>query len=115
MSAHRLAWFYVHGEFPKCELDHINGVRDDNRISNLRECSRAENMQNAGMFKTNTSGYTGVTWHKQRRKWAAQIWVNNKRMYLGLRESKEDAYALYLEAKAKYHTFQPTPREEIAA
>ena len=114
MAAHRLAWLYVNGEMPRGELDHINGIYDDNRICNLRECDRSGNMQNAGMFKTNTSGYTGVTWHRKCRKWAAQIWVNNKRMYLGLRETKEEAYALYLAGKAKYHTFQPTPRELAA-
>ena len=62
-KAHRLAWLYVHGYFPREErnqLDHIDGNRSNNRIENLRESSYAENNKNQGMKSNNTSGVNGV-------------------------------------------------------
>ena len=71
--AHRLAWLYVYGEWPRDQIDHINGVRDDNRISNLREATSAQNCSNKGMSKNNTSGFKGVSWYKPTSKWGARI------------------------------------------
>jgi len=59
-SAHRLVWLYKYGVFPSRDIDHINHVRDDNRLSNLREVSKQENMQNSSKYSTNTSGVVGV-------------------------------------------------------
>lgn len=59
-QAHRLVWLYNFGSFPSGQIDHINGVKNDNRLSNLRECSQAENMRNTKMKSNNTSGITGV-------------------------------------------------------
>jgi len=70
--AHRLAWLYVHGEFPPEEIDHINGVRDDNRLRNLRCVSRTENTRNQRLSNRNTSGITGVHWDKKAGKWRAK-------------------------------------------
>ena len=58
--AHRLAWLIVHGEWPKNELDHKNLLRSDNRLCNLREATRLQNMQNKKVYKNNTSGHTGI-------------------------------------------------------
>lgn len=104
---HRLCWFLFYGVWPNDEIDHINHMRDDNRISNLRECSRSENEQNSRMRKNNTSGYQGVTWSHREQKWSAQIYKNYKRIQLGMHNSPEKAYAAYCAAKADLHEFHP--------
>ncbi len=71
-SIHRIAWLMVHGEFPSV-LDHINGNRSDNRLSNLREVTVAENNRNASRRRDNTSGHSGVSWDNQRKYWVAFI------------------------------------------
>ena len=60
--AHRLAWFYCTGEFPKHEIDHKNGITDANQWLNLREATRSQNQHNTSLRSDNTSGYKGVTW-----------------------------------------------------
>ncbi len=109
-QAHRLAWLYVHGRWPADEIDHRNGKRDDNRIANLRECSRGENNQNTSRYCSNSSGIHGVTWHKATNRWRARIAAGGKQRHLGLFHSAEDAQAAYLAAKAELHRFQPRPR-----
>ena len=101
--AHRLAWLYVYGEFPKKHLDHINRDRLDNRINNLREVTRAQNAWNTGARLCNTSGYTGVSWHNKARKWAANIRVHMRKKCLGYFDSPEAAHAAYVAAKEKLH------------
>jgi hypothetical protein len=108
--AHRLAWWFVHGNWPADQIDHINGIKDDNRIINLREATSAENQQNLGKSKRNTSGYTGVTWHKHAEKYQAQITVNGKKIYLGYFDDPAEADQAYLDAKADLHKFNPVPR-----
>jgi hypothetical protein len=107
--AHRLAWLYIYGKMPK-ELDHINGVRDDNRIGNLRECTRGENLQNRKSHKNSSSKYLGVSWHKSAKKWLAQIQINDKKKRLGLFTTQEDAFFAYCDAKKQLHTFNPEVR-----
>ncbi len=80
---HRLAWLYEYGEFPDGEIDHINHDRFDNRISNLRIVSREDNCRNMSKSKANTSGTTGVNWHKHQKRWVARIHVDKKRIELG--------------------------------
>lgn len=108
---HHIIWLIVHKEWPKDQIDHKNGNRKDNRILNLREATNSENHQNSKKKSTNTSGFTGVSWHKQMHKWVAYISVSERRISLGLFIDKKDAYAAYLVAKKKYHCFQPVPRE----
>ena len=110
--AHRLIWLYVYGRWPIDELDHINGDPHDNRIANLRECCHAENHQNRGRAVNNSSGFTGVSWHKRCSKWRANIKVNGRQYDLGLFHYKEEAHEAYLTAKKKLHVFQPVPRTE---
>lgn len=110
-KAHRLAWLYMTCEWPKEEIDHINRIRDDNRFSNLRECSSAENMQNKNLYRSNTSGIAGVHWRKNCGKWQARIGVKGKRISLGHFDSPIEASNIYAEAKRKYHHFT---NQEIA-
>lgn len=111
--AHRLAWFYVYGKWPKDQIDHINGIRDDNRIANLRECTNTENQQNRVSRKGSTSKYLGVSWDSKNERWLAQININNKNKYLGSYATEEDAYKAYCKAKAELHTFNPTIRNSV--
>lgn len=108
--AHRLAWLYMFGKDPDAEIDHINGNRSDNRLANLREAIRSENMQNKGKYRNNSSGLTGVSWSKVRNKWAANIQAGNVQKNLGFFSTKEEAYLAYLKAKAEKHAFHPMTR-----
>lgn len=110
-AAHRLAWLYVHGTWPVRHLDHRNGVRSDNRLSNLRPCNGSgENNQNTGRYSSNRSGFPGVGWHKASGRWRARIDVQGRQHHLGTFESFEDAKQAYLAAKGMLHRFQPSPR-----
>lgn len=101
---HRLAWLYVTGEWPKNDIDHINGIRSDNRIANLRDVSRAENIQNTRAAKSNsTSGLLGVTFDRARNKWAAAITTDGKITHLGRFDEKHEAHKSYIEAKRVLH------------
>jgi len=102
MFAHRIAWAMYYNEQP-LELDHINGVKNDNRISNLRECNRSENQYNRPKFKNNTSGVKGVSWHKRIKKWQAEIQKNNKKIQLGYFTNLEDAAQAYAKASKIHH------------
>lgn len=101
--AHRLAWLYVYGKWPSEHIDHINGITDDNRISNLRQATRAQNMHNSRRPKNNTSSFKGVYWRKDRSKWAAMIGICRKRIFLGYFDCKHEAYAAYCKAAEKHH------------
>lgn len=106
--AHRLAWFYMYGVWPSKFMDHINTDRSDNRISNLREATNAQNMQNGVLKKSNTSGFRGVSWHTKSNKWKAGIVINGKACHLGLFSSKEEASLVYNEkAKEVFGLFTP--------
>ena len=104
--AHRLAWLYVHGNFSGKDLDHINEIKTDNRIVNLRLATNQENGHNVSNPSiNNTSGFLGVTWHKQYQKWQAQITTNGKYKHLGYFNTAEEAYKTYLKAKREFHLF----------
>ena len=93
-QAHRLIWLWVYGEWPDGEIDHINGIRDDNRIDNLRAVTRSENCRNTKQRKDNKSGITGVHWHKKAKKWQARIQTNGKTRNLGLFDCKYRAASI---------------------
>lgn len=112
--AHRLAWLYVHGRWPSECVDHVNGIRDDNRICNLRECTNAENQQNLTSRGKGRSGLTGVIWNKSSGKWEVRIRAAGPQQYFGLFDDKHEAHQVYLKAKARLHKFQPTPRAETS-
>ena len=75
---HRLAWFMVYGVWPPDEIDHINCVRTDNRIENLRLASFCQNQQNKGTNSRNTSGVKGVCWDKRTSQWKARVYASRR-------------------------------------
>ncbi len=89
--AHRVAWAMVYGEWPTDQIDHINHIRHDNRISNLRVVSDAENRKNMKLRTDNGSGVAGVTWRSERKKWRARVQVAGKGIFLGNFDSIDDA------------------------
>lgn len=105
-AAHRLAWFYMHGEWPAGELDHINGDRADNRMCNLRLASHSENMQNLRKAsRRNATGLLGVTYLEYWGKWKAQITHKRRVRNLGMFDSPKKAHEAYLKAKRELHPF----------
>lgn len=101
---HRLAWLYMHGEWPLEHTDHIDGNRTNNRIANLRAASAAENGRNRTRSQAkNTSGSRGVYWSSIRRKWIAQICVDRKVINLGGFAEKEAAVAARQAAETTFH------------
>lgn len=96
--AHRLAWLYVYGRWPSKWIDHLNGNRSDNRISNLREVDKQQNQANSKKYKSNSSGKKGVCLHKPSNKFRAYIVLNRRQKHLGLFDTVEEAYAAYAEA-----------------
>ena len=90
-KAHRLAWLYVHGYFSEHSMDHMNRIRNDNRIENLREASRMCNSQNCKLSRNNTSGFNGVSYRREEEKWMAYIKLKGKHHYLGLYQSPLEA------------------------
>lgn len=109
-KSHRLAWLHTYGEWPGGDIDHINGDRSDNRVSNLKICTNAENGQNRGLNKNNKSGHVGVSFHAQTGKWQAHIHADGRRHQLGEFLEKEDAALAYANAKTKLHPYQPVLR-----
>lgn len=100
--AQRLAWFYIHGKWPTQYIDHINGIRADNRISNLREVDKEQDAKNRGIFKNNKTGFMGVCWDKNRKKYAAQITVKGKLINLGRYKQILNAIKVRKEAEIQY-------------
>ena len=100
-KAHRLAWFFVHGEFPDGMIDHRNEIKTDNRISNLRIASHFLNQHNR--FKSKEHKLLGAYFHKSSGKWSSSIKSNKKLHYLGLFDTELEAHNRYMEAKKEYH------------
>lgn len=98
VAAHRLAVFYMTGKWPPDQVDHVNRNKSDNRWSNLRLATAAENSRNA---PARSGIYKGVTRHSN-GKWMAQIRVNNRNKYLGLHATPADAHNAYCAAAAAY-------------
>lgn len=103
LLAHRLAWFYEHGRWPLSLIDHADGNRLNNRISNLREATKTQNINNSGARSTSSSGVKGVSWDKRNAKWRATITVNGKQRSLGRHARIEDAAAAYANAAIREH------------
>ena len=104
--AHRLVWLYVHGEFPIADIDHINGIRHDNRLCNLRDVTRSENLQNTLKAK-GESGLRGAYTHKNGR-WRSSISVDGVEKKLGWFATAEEAHQVYTQAKNTLHPYRPT-------
>lgn len=91
--AHRLAWLYMTGSWPENQIDHINGIRDDNRIINLRQATQSENLRNTKIRKDNAAKIKGINIHKGR--WIARCQIENKRVNLGSFDTKQQAKKAY--------------------
>ena len=102
--AHRLAWLYVYGEYPTNNIDHINGIRSDNRIENLRDATQAENCQNIHKVRC-SSGLMGAYFDKTRSRWYSAIKLNGKSKLLGHFKTAKDAHQVYISAKRLMHPF----------
>lgn len=103
--AHRLAWLYVHGEWPSAQIDHRFDDRGDNRLSELRPATRGQNAQNQRRAQANNKcGLLGVS--ESYGRFRSQIQRDEKNKHLGTFDTPELAHAAYLEAKAKLHPFQ---------
>ncbi|MFZ4072102.1 MAG: HNH endonuclease signature motif containing protein [Caulobacterales bacterium] len=100
--AHRLAWLYVHGTWPDGQIDHINGVRTDNRISNLRTATQSQQNGNQRIHDRNTSGRRGVSWCKKRQMWRAYIRPTTGQKHLGYFTNLDDAAAAFDAAAVDY-------------
>ena len=101
--AHRLAWLYVHGFWPSDQIDHIDGIRHNNHIANLRQATNCQNCQNSKRPCNNTSGFKGASWHRQIGKWKAQIMVDGDKIYLGIFATAEEAHAAYCAAAVQHY------------
>ena len=100
--AHRLAWLYAYGEWPKDQIDHINHDKLDNRIINLREATTQDNQKNKSLSERNKSGIHGVKWYADIKKWRVQIGVDKKQLYLGCFDDKFEAACARKSAERKY-------------
>jgi hypothetical protein len=102
---HRIAWLIYYGAWPKGHLDHRNHKPTDNRITNLREATRSQNMANQSIRIDNTSGFKGISFLKgpRRKPWYARINFNNENHILGYFATKEEAIAAYSEAAKRIH------------
>jgi len=84
LKSHRVAWALHHGSWPIYDIDHINHDRTDNRIANLRHVHRSENNKNRPPQKNNRSGFVGIAWNPECRKWKCDIGHEGANVYLGV-------------------------------
>jgi len=102
---HRICWLIRYGEMPENNIDHINGIRSDNRLVNLRHVDHFGNNRNACIRVDNASGVTGVSWNKKNKKWRVDISSEGKRIYLGMFSEISSAIACrkHAEKYSGYH------------
>jgi hypothetical protein len=100
--AHRLAWIYIYGAASE-DIDHIDGVRSNNAISNLRLADKTQNSYNTGLMKNNTSGYKGVSYVAARGKYQVGICIQGVQKHLGYYSTAEEASAAYQKAAKELH------------
>lgn len=101
-QSHRIAWALHYGEWPKDQIDHINGIRTDNRICNLREATNAQNGKNIKLSKANKTGVAGVCWSKRYQNYRAYIKVNHQQKYLGTFKTLDEAKKARQDAETIY-------------
>ena len=103
-ATHRLAWLYMTGQWPRDDIDHINGNKADNRFCNLRDVPKNFNMQNERMARANNAhGFMGVQFRKDRGKYVACLRVDGNVRRFGAFDTPEEAHVAYVEAKRKHH------------
>jgi len=99
---HRVIWAIHHDEWPNGEIDHINGIKDDNRIENLRLVTSQQNKANTGIRSHNTSGFRGVSYYKRIDKYRATIGVDGNHIHLGYYPTPEEASRVYKETTKEW-------------
>jgi hypothetical protein len=99
--AHRLAFLYMDGILPTQDIDHVNRIKHDNSWNNLRLCNKSQNSANTGLKISNTSGYKGVVWDKNRNKWRVQIRIKGKKTNLGRFDDLNEAILISEKALKK--------------
>jgi hypothetical protein len=109
LRAHRLAWIYMNGDNSFTEIDHINRIKDDNRICNLRVVDRRRNTHNYLLAENNHSGVRGVSWNKQFFRWEVKIKINSESVHLGIYKDFDDAVKARYEAEVKYGFIDSLP------
>lgn len=95
LQAHRIAFALHYGRWPRYEIDHINGVKGDNRILNLREATTSQNQMNKSGWR---AGLKGAYQHQQSRRWMARIQKNGRVFHLGYFDTEAEAHAAYAKA-----------------
>lgn len=101
---HRLAWLHMKGEWPSASIDHINGIKTDNRIANLRDVPHLVNCENQRRAKSNNKcGVMGAEWFARTGRWRAQIGVGGRPRHLGYFDTAEEAHVAYVTAKRRLH------------
>ena len=112
VKAHRIIWKMIHGTDPDGQIDHINGIRDDNRAENLRSVDERDNRANAELYKTNKSGCHGVRWNKATNNWRVTISRDKKRYHIGMFKNIDDAIAARKKAEASlgFHANHGRPK-----
>ena len=97
----RLAWFYMTGRWPRSLIDHVNMARSDDRFANLRQATRSQNNANTPVRRRSQTGFKGV--RPRRGRFVAQISAGGKTRYLGIRDTPEEAHALYMAAAREHY------------
>jgi hypothetical protein len=101
-KAHRLVFLWENGEFPPKMVDHIDGNRANNKLSNLRYCDNQQNQRNRKRSSDNTSGHKGVSWDNSKGRWRVTIRLDNSRKHLGYYKDLEQAAKVACKAQAKH-------------
>ena len=102
-AVHRLAWLYTYGSFPETDIDHKNMNPQDNRLSNLRVATRAQNQANKTVSPSNKCGIKGVNAKKGTSKFVAQISYQGKKHHLGIYDTPEQAGLAYQTKSADFY------------
>lgn len=100
--AHRLAWFWMTGNWPPDQVDHIDGNKANNAWVNLRQATNSQNQANTKTRRNNRAGLKGAHYLKASGKWTSRVKVNGSRYFLGLFDTPEQAHAAYAVAAGKY-------------
>jgi hypothetical protein len=100
---HRLAWFYMAGEWPPHQVDHINRIRGDDRFANLRLATSSENKRNRPADSDSISGVKGVHWHKPSQRWHVRVCLRGREHSFGYFKTVEEAAEVARMAQAKLH------------
>lgn len=102
-AAHRLAWLYMYGSWPENEIDHKDLNKSNNRIKNLRKSTRSQNVHNKSISTRNNSGYKGVYFENDSKKYVAQIGINNRQIKIGRFKTAIEASIAYNEQAKILH------------